>query len=86
MKCASLKGQSFFSPMVFSSISLLGVSYIVYYWCLQKIPLSFAQPFSAAFVIGGITFVSWYFLAEKISLFGLAGLFLILIGIILINI
>ena len=85
LKHTSQHQHDLISVPIFIAISLYGSSFIVYFFALKKIPLSFAQPFSTAFILSGITFVSWFWLGEKITQTGLAGLFLILVGVILLN-
>lgn len=72
--------RGIFTPYVFSGFALYGLSSIIYLMALQKLDLSYAYPFVAlSFVF--VTLLSWWLLDETLPLLRVAGLVLILSGV-----
>ena len=86
LKHATRQQIGLFSVEVIGSIFLYGCAFILYFFCLRKIQLNFAQPFSAALTVGGVVFLGWFLFGEKVTQLGVVGLILILSGIVLINV
>jgi multidrug transporter EmrE-like cation transporter len=72
--------RGIFTPYVFSGFVCYGLSSIVYLMALQKLDLSYAYPFVAlSFVM--VTLLSWWLLDETLPLLRVAGLVLIMGGV-----
>jgi multidrug transporter EmrE-like cation transporter len=63
-----------------------GLGFLVWYYVLTRLPLSFAFPVAAGSLIVATQFVGHSFLGERIDLIQAGGIALILAGIVLIHI
>ncbi len=83
---ASKNGEEmslFLNNYVIGGIAFYGVSFLLYIYILKFFPLSSISPV----MVGGTTaliILASYFMGESITLFKLAGIFLIMLGIIII--
>ncbi len=72
--------RAVFTPYVFSGFVCYGISSLLYLVALSELDLSYAYPFVAlSFVM--VTLASWYFLDETLPLLRVAGLVLIMSGV-----
>lgn len=72
--------RGIFTPYVFAGFAFYGLSSIIYLMALQRLDLSYAYPFVAlSFVM--VTVLSWWLLDETLPLLRVAGLVLILSGV-----
>ncbi|MBN2545583.1 MAG: EamA family transporter [Spirochaetes bacterium] len=76
--------RAIFSPLVFSGLFSYLISMIIWLWVLSKYELSYARPFvSIGYVV--IILYSFFVLGENINLLRWIGIFLTLIGVILVT-
>lgn len=74
------------SFIVVSGIVLYGLSFIIYTYLVSKNDLSYIIPVSTALVYIGIFLASFIIFKEAITAFKIVGIFLIIGGVILLNI
>ncbi|MDR1982298.1 MAG: hypothetical protein LBQ08_00670 [Holosporaceae bacterium] len=68
---------------IFTGVSIFIVSLLLWLYLLSQFDLSFLYPFgSLAYVLAAVG--GWFFFAENITLYRSGGIFLILVGVILI--
>ena len=84
MSTAGFLVKTLLNPWVLLGIALYGLSAIVWLGLISRVPLSVAYPMlSLAYVL--VVFVSWLFLGEGMTALKWLGVFLIAIGVVLIN-
>jgi len=71
---------------VIAGVFLYAVSFLVYTYLVSKNDLSYIIPVSTALVYVGIFFASFFIFKEAFTAFKIVGIFLILGGVILLNI
>jgi len=72
--------RGIFTPYVFMGFVFYLLSSLLYLWVLSKLSLSFAYPFVAlSFVM--VVFASWWLLGESVPPLRIAGVALIMVGV-----
>jgi len=74
-----------FEPFVLLALFCYAIGIIGYLFLLSKVELTTIYPICTSITFGGITFFGWFFLKEPLSLTKIAGILLIVVGIILIE-
>ncbi len=74
---------SIFTPLVFSGFACYGVSSLLYLNALSRLPLSYAYPMIAISYVA-VVLASWKFLGEDINALRIAGLAVIIVGVVLV--
>ena len=75
--------KSIFTPLVFSGFACYGVSSLLYLNALSRLPLSYAYPMIAISYVA-VVLASWKFLGEDINALRIAGLAVIIVGVVLV--
>ena len=75
--------KSIFTPLVFSGFACYGVSSLLYLNALSRLPLSYAYPMIAISYVA-VVVASWKFLGEDINALRIAGLAVIIVGVVLV--
>ena len=84
MMSPSMLWAMFCNVWILAGILCYCVSSVAWLAALSKLELSFAYPFmSFGFVL--VTFMSWIFFHERISLLRLVGVLIIVIGVVIIS-
>jgi drug/metabolite transporter (DMT)-like permease len=73
------------SPYVIAALSLQGAGYVVWLFVLTQERLSVAFAMSGSFFYILMAAASWFFYDERLSLGQWAGLFIISIGVLMVN-
>jgi multidrug transporter EmrE-like cation transporter len=66
-------------------IALYGTSFLLYTFLISKYDLGYIIPLTTAFVYVLIFFASFFIFKELFTVFKITGIFLILMGIVLLN-
>lgn len=74
--------RSVFSPFILGGFACYGLSSLVYLQALSRLPLSYAYPMIALSYVG-VVLVSWRWLGEQLNALRLAGLAVIILGVVL---
>ncbi len=74
----------FFSPSVLAGIALYFISVFFWLYALTKVDLSYASPFLALTYVLMVV-VSWLFLGETITWLRWLGLFVVIIGVVIVS-
>ena len=75
--------SSIFTPLVFSGFACYGISSLLYLNALSRLPLSYAYPMIAISYVA-VVLASWKFLGEDINALRIAGLAVIIVGVVLV--
>jgi drug/metabolite transporter (DMT)-like permease len=73
------------SPYVVTGIMLYGVSFILYTYLISKYDLGYIVPLATAFVYISIVTSSYFVFHETFTTLKIAGIILIVIGLVLLN-
>jgi multidrug transporter EmrE-like cation transporter len=73
------------NPYVIVGIALYGTSFLLYTFLISKYDLGYIIPLTTAFVYVLIFFASFFIFKELFTVFKITGIFLILMGIVLLN-
>jgi len=80
------KAQFNFGPYIITGILLYGLSFALYTYLISKNELGYIIPVSTALVYVGIFLASYFIFKEAFTALKIVGIFLILGGVILMNI
>ncbi|QCB45753.1 hypothetical protein [Hydrogenophaga sp. PAMC20947] len=73
------------SPIVITALALQGIGYVVWWFVISQEKLTVAFAISGSFFYLVMAAASWYFYQERPNLQQWIGLFLITIGVLLVN-
>ena len=80
----SIAIQVIFNPWIFGGLTLYAISVVLWILTLSRVEVSYAYPMiSIGYIL--VTFAGWAFFNESLSLTKLAGIVVIMLGVILIS-
>ena len=75
----------FFQPVILCALCCYGFGLIAYMFLVSKFQISAVYPITTSLTFGGITMFGYFLLGESLTLAKIAGIILIILGIVLID-